>query len=559
MKKFLLPILMCSLQQVNAQITFSHAMHDNNEGGYGPVLTVNNGIFFFTRSYDATKSGMYFLHKFDHNGNQIFRTAAPWQTTAGMVTLDGKLLYAGADVFCGDVITNPRHAISVARMDTSGNVLQMTSDSVGLSLYPRAVVQLPDSTYRMFTDSAMYVYSKTLQLVTKTNAGHFNVSAAIEANGNILMARGVNGSTLQLVSPSGSVISSVSMPAHIIKILPFGGNRIIALADNGQMYRFTAGYALTKSSALNFWINDFTVVNDSIYVINNTNGVGAGYAVLDTNFTVLHSSTCVTNNFVQSAISGFGSKMAIIGSGAATQNVWNLPHVFSTINVINKTGNNNFQEDLKVMSIGVDSSYSAYFDQWPVAILYLRPRITVKNTGVSPIAAFKVNFMMHPSMSCGIYVHQEEFTQLTIPPGGTMTVSAKKFAVKTITVSGASPLPRFETFCFYTTVPNGQADKTYEDNEMCGSFGFIVTSLNDRDGRQADISVYPVPATSYIEVKAHQALGSAVLLDLMGREVADPAIVEGKARFDLSDLPPGIYFVRVEVEKGMIIKKVIKE
>jgi photosystem II stability/assembly factor-like uncharacterized protein len=59
-------------------------------------------------------------------------------------------------------------------------------------------------------------------------------------------------------------------------------------------------------------------------------------------------------------------------------------------------------------------------------------------------------------------------------------------------------------------------------------------------------NIYPNPATSYINVKTDATTDRAYLFDILGHEVRKTAIRDGKARLDVSELPQGIYSLRLE-------------
>jgi len=212
-----------------------------------------------------------------------------------------------------------------------------------------------------------------------------------------------------------------------------------------------------------------------------------------------------------------------------------------------------------VLEVVADSIYSTYFAQSQYATLHLRPSITVKNTGVSTITSFKINSYLNPSMSCGIYVYQENITGVSIPPGGSLTVSGKSFAVHGVPVTGPSPLPKFEKFCFYITLPNGEVDKTFEDNELCNSFGFIITSLNENPAVVSNLSVFPNPASVSVHVKASEQVKLVRIVNALGAVVAEHSCSSNEIEIETRHLSTGIYFLHIYGENGSAVKKLIRD
>lgn len=69
------------------------------------------------------------------------------------------------------------------------------------------------------------------------------------------------------------------------------------------------------------------------------------------------------------------------------------------------------------------------------------------------------------------------------------------------------------------------------------------------------ISLYPNPAWSETTVQIHGAeIMQARVLDINGRQVAES---KGHGRFDVSALPSGVYFVEVETDRGVFVRKLV--
>ena len=559
MKRLLFFSALLGSVQMHSQVSFNRAMHDNNEIASVAPLVLNNHLYFITESRDAQSGATRYLYKFDGNGNQVFKKSTLGHVTAGIVSMDNNLVYVAQDIFCGDVIIDKKHQIYIAKVDASGNIIQSASDSTHMFVAPTAVVQLADSSYRMFTDSAMYIYDKALQFISKSSIGYSMIRSAIPDNGNmLLLSQGFNNtSTLVVATPAGSVAGTTSLPVSLNKILPAGSAGFVGLGGDGKLYKYNSNKVLTQTSAFNYFVSDLCIKNDSIYCI--TYGNAQGYAVADINFNSLHSSLVTTTNYSQHGLDNFGSKIAIMGRGKATNSSFGIPHCFSTITVKDKMTATAFTEDIKLLSIGVDSSYSSYYAQSNYAGIYVRPMMTIKNTGATTISNFKVNMYLNPSMSCGLYVFQDNITNISLAPGATISVAGKKFANKGVPVpNGPSPLPLFETFCFYTTLPNGEPDKTFEDNEICQSFGFIITGLNKNAPGVNDLSIFPNPAQTEINVRSEVPVMEVQIYNQLGMLVKSEHPKNRDCTIEISGLLHGIYFVNCLTESGTRIKKIVK-
>ncbi|KPK87256.1 MAG: hypothetical protein AMS27_02840 [Bacteroides sp. SM23_62_1] len=73
-----------------------------------------------------------------------------------------------------------------------------------------------------------------------------------------------------------------------------------------------------------------------------------------------------------------------------------------------------------------------------------------------------------------------------------------------------------------------------------------------------DFRFYPNPAEDYITVEL-PATGDISLFDILGREMTGISNVSGKTTISVSELPQGVYFIRVNYGKEFSIEKVLVE
>jgi hypothetical protein len=77
----------------------------------------------------------------------------------------------------------------------------------------------------------------------------------------------------------------------------------------------------------------------------------------------------------------------------------------------------------------------------------------------------------------------------------------------------------------------------------------------------ADISVYPIPASQYLNISVGKIKGSIelTLMDQMGRICFQKHNANKISKLDISNFSSGIYFLKIESKDGVITKKVIVE
>lgn len=71
------------------------------------------------------------------------------------------------------------------------------------------------------------------------------------------------------------------------------------------------------------------------------------------------------------------------------------------------------------------------------------------------------------------------------------------------------------------------------------------------------VRVYPQPANEWIQVEADREIKSIVLVDLNGRMLKKWTPNDASVRLDVSSEIAGYYFIRVETESGIVVKKCI--
>ncbi len=82
-----------------------------------------------------------------------------------------------------------------------------------------------------------------------------------------------------------------------------------------------------------------------------------------------------------------------------------------------------------------------------------------------------------------------------------------------------------------------------------------VTNLDEVN--DISLSVYPNPASTYIEVSAHYTIHEITITDIRGLRLMRQPVMNRSFRLSLADYPAGMYFVTVITDEGMDTRKVI--
>lgn len=79
---------------------------------------------------------------------------------------------------------------------------------------------------------------------------------------------------------------------------------------------------------------------------------------------------------------------------------------------------------------------------------------------------------------------------------------------------------------------------------------------------QPQISIYPNPTSSFLSINMDEPLSKPsylYILDITGRRLITQEINSSQFNMNVSSLSPGIYFVKLQTSKGMVVKKFVKD
>jgi hypothetical protein len=86
--------------------------------------------------------------------------------------------------------------------------------------------------------------------------------------------------------------------------------------------------------------------------------------------------------------------------------------------------------------------------------------------------------------------------------------------------------------------------------EINGTVG--VKNIDDK----SNVLVYPNPSRGMVSIEG-QNIKSVSIMDLSGKTVYKKTVAGNKTRLDVSNLPKSVYFIRIEAEKEVRVKKLI--
>lgn len=194
--------------------------------------------------------------------------------------------------------------------------------------------------------------------------------------------------------------------------------------------------------------------------------------------------------------------------------------------------------------------------------------ITVTESGEYAVSVLDANNCLNESLLANpVVVTVWDPTPIVQQQGSTLVVTNGPFSSYQWFING-NPIPGATADSF---VPgqSGNIRVQVTDENGCTGNSLIIeyTSVGIADVQDLyDLNVYPNPNGGQFTVEADLGSHTDVTLslrDMVGRELMQVERIKGassfRRTFDISHLANGIYFIRVDGDEGMIVKRVIKQ
>jgi hypothetical protein len=111
-----------------------------------------------------------------------------------------------------------------------------------------------------------------------------------------------------------------------------------------------------------------------------------------------------------------------------------------------------------------------------------------------------------------------------------------------------------QTYCYTITALCPDNTESEPSNEECGS---VIVSIEEL---QNDIKIHPNPTDGELTIENGELkIENVDVYDMMGRKVQSFDFLNLKSEtLNISSLPAGVYFIRIQTENGTVIQKVVK-
>jgi len=87
----------------------------------------------------------------------------------------------------------------------------------------------------------------------------------------------------------------------------------------------------------------------------------------------------------------------------------------------------------------------------------------------------------------------------------------------------------------------------------------INTSIESSVFKNTNLSLYPNPASTHVEINSKVAIKSIIILNGSGAKVFEDSFKKNQARVNVSNLPAGVYIFKVETAQDIYFKRMIIE
>ncbi len=106
------------------------------------------------------------------------------------------------------------------------------------------------------------------------------------------------------------------------------------------------------------------------------------------------------------------------------------------------------------------------------------------------------------------------------------------------------------------------SNSAFVDNQFIKKFDIKVkyeSNTSVEDYQDEEISVYPSPANDQIHISSNQVIDNLTIYNTFGKEIINEIVKNSKATINISSLPAGFYFIRLNYSNNKtIIRKILK-
>jgi uncharacterized protein YjdB len=200
--------------------------------------------------------------------------------------------------------------------------------------------------------------------------------------------------------------------------------------------------------------------------------------------------------------------------------------------------------------------------------------IQVDNVALATTAWTNVDTGVSFSLNCitfvtSITVQGQAGATMITTAGGTLQLEANVLpanaddATYTWSVNSGTGSAIINTSGLLTAINDGTVTVTATANDASGITGSKVISISNQSlgvneqTNTSNLSIYPNPVNAQLTISSEDKIGTIVILNVMGKTVK--TITSSSNTIDVSELTKGIYFLKIQMDKGLVSEKFVKE
>lgn len=557
----LIPLSLNAQQPSNVVIDAENAVCDH-------LVSTGQNYYYVTTRWTPGFIDPVKLESRNRNGTLRFSTSVTKDETTRITDMiplsDHAVLIGGYVTGCDYPGTDPGHFLM--KLDSAGNVLfnvdfEPVTNWVWKTLH---LTELPDSSYKVAGDSMLYHFSHHGAMLSATKMPFGNASQIMSLpNGDLLLNAFHQSAWKHLVVGSTGTILSSTAGGPSARY-GFAAGNVVSLTG-GKIETFPLSLNTVTVTSQLPPLTDLVTLNDSVYAISDNHE----YYVLDANLAIVHSYSLPSPFRAATGLAVIGNQAAILSNCKSDLKsspvFYSMPGQYGAITCFPKIQGFSYSRDIGVVAASCDScapiiSYNPYA-QTTFIDYYAHLRVTVKNYGPDLVTSFYLNDVWVTPQICGVEYMKQQFTGLSVPPGGTVQVLMQPYVLKNIGSLPGQSVPTMSgavTFSLFTTAPDLQIDDAAGNDLGTSTVVYYITDVGQQM-HDPGLAVYPNPFTDRLTFSGNDKIDAIRVFSAEGRMVHESFPGASEGNIQIENLPAGLYLLRLQSGNTTLLKKIARQ
>lgn len=544
-------LLLLFLVLFNQGISFSQQWENvYNSFRYSPIKDVkttnDKGLIIGS---DAGINGCMhpIIFKYDSTGNiEWQKTDYELGTDAILISHDNNILFAGFN-FAQDDVWGDEY-FSLSKADLNGNII--FNDTINITcLYPLQIIGLNE-----FLNGDILIYTEDRLLKTDSafnliwDKDFSNVDSiknlAIISENEFMISNTIN---LYKTDSNGLVLDSIALFHSAFLI----NDDTIYLCQQNKVYTLDSNLSMIDTIDLSGYFSEIHQIiwQSPDYWIKGLSATGTIIVhKVSSAFQLINSYEIPTDKIDSTAILCVENDKFILASERLGQCA--ISYFDQDLFSIDNTLSDIQPENLSIDNIHLD--YYNYGGQLYQIGFYFDAHVSIKNNGADTVKSLALYSIQNGFMNCSLNYDYSIYTNVSIPPNQSVNLDF-------LHIYEMLPLDSQNYhYCLLCLAPDSLIETNISNNSICGDF-FIVSA--DEMVNSNSISLFPNPTINEINVTVPYDIlpASMTIYDIFGKACKEIMTESGTVQINVSELPKGVYMVKVQSDSRVITNKIVKE